>query len=220
MDRMKECAQDIRERELLEKGYVQAENVFFRLGRAIFIITTTPIEYSQEDARGTIIGQAASLSNPFVKFKKEHVELMQELCGSTGYLRINVEGDPDAGLSLEPDKVLISGYRFGIDDVIVNGKLLDSTHGSREEMMRNYADAIELNKFMARVPDWDTFDGACYYMKQSPELKAQIEQVVESIRGLANTLEHKDDMPEEVMRKWKVKIEEMIKETDACEAGG
>ena len=210
---MRECAQDIRERELLEQGYIQAEKVFFRLGRAIFVIDAKPIEYTQEDARKTILGTAASLSNPLVEFKKEHVKLMQQICGSTGYLRIKVEGDPDSGLSLGSDEVLLSGYRFGIDDVIVNGKLLDSTHGSREEMMRNYAEKIEWGKYMAHIPNWDTFDGICYFVKSSPELKAQIESVVKSIRELADTLEHKDDMPEEVLEKWKAKIEEMIKKS-------
>ena len=49
---------------------------------------------------------------------------------------------------------------------------------------------------------WESYEGTGYFMKKSPELKKRIVNVVEEIRSLANTLEHKDDMPDWVKEKF------------------
>ncbi len=195
------CAQDVREEELLEQGYVKADKVFYRIGRTIFVVDTLEKDFSEEEALETPIGTVAKLNNPGIEFNNKGLKMLQELFGSTGFLRIAVEGDEDCGFA-GTSEVLLTGYRAGLDDVIVDGKLLVTTHNSQEDIMRNFADHLEWMKWRAKIPDWKTYEGMGYRMKESPELKKQIVDVVEEIRSLANTLEHKDDMPDWVREKF------------------
>jgi len=197
------CAQDLREKELQELGYLNGEKAYFRLGRAIFIIDALKKDFTQNEAFGTPLGVAASLNNPGIRFDTTELEMLQNIFGSTAYLRIKVEGDPDGGISLIPNEVLLTGYRYGLDDVIIDGKLFDTTHGDHEEIMRNFADWIERRSWDTHVPDWETYEGVGYHMKECPELETQLRNVVEDIRELADKMEKKDDKPEWVKEKFR-----------------
>lgn len=199
------CDQDLREKELLEQGYVEADRVFFRLGRAIFVVDTLAKDFTEREALGTPLGLAAKINDPGFDFDKEKLDLLQNIFGSTEFLRISIEGDPDSGIRLGPNEVLLTGYRFGLDDVIIDGKLFETTHSGHERVMRNFADWIEQKKWNTRVPNWESYDGMGYRMKESPELEEQLMNVVRDIRALADTMEHKDDKPDYIKEKFRNK---------------
>ncbi len=196
------CAQDVREEELLKEGYVKADKVFYRIGRTIFVVDTLQKDYSEDEALETPVGVAARLNNPDTEFAKADLKILQELFGSTGYLRIAVEGDEDCGFA-GTSEILLTGYRAGLDDVIVNGKLLKTVHNSQEDIMRNFAADLEWLKWRAMVPDWETYEGVGYRMKKSPELKKRVLDLAKEVRDLADVLEHADDMPDWVKEKFK-----------------
>ncbi len=196
------CAQDLREKKLLEQGYVKTEKVLFRIGRAIFVIDILQKDFTRREALGTPLGLAAKINDPTFDFDKEKLDLLQEMFGSTRFLRINIEGDPDSGIKLSPNEILLTGYRFGLDDVIIDGKLFETTHGDHEQIMRNFAGWIQQMKWRTRIPDWETYDGRGYRMKECPELEKQLMNVVGGIKALADTMEHKDDKPDYIKEKF------------------
>jgi len=140
------CEQDIREEELKKEG-----KTYFRIGRAIFVIDVLSKDSSLQEAIDTPLGTCAVLSGNAEKLATpEAIKLLQQLFGSTGYLRITIEGDPDAGIGGCVNEVLLTGYRFGLDDVIVDGKLLNTTHGSKAEIMRNFAEFIAFSSWFPK----------------------------------------------------------------------
>ncbi|MFH1520968.1 MAG: hypothetical protein ABID61_04950, partial [Candidatus Micrarchaeota archaeon] len=108
-----------------------------------------------EETLNTPIGVCAVLAGTAENLIKNE-ETMKQIHGMflpTGYLRrylrITIEGDPDAGLGSMANEVLLTGYRYGLDDVIIDGKLIDSTHGNKAEIIKNYADYLENNSWCA-----------------------------------------------------------------------
>lgn len=172
-----ECAQDIREKELIKLGYI-SQKCYFRIGRAIYIIEPATRELTAEEAKkealNTPLGVAVALSGNAEKVDEETAKMMQALFMPTGFLQVKVEGDPDAGIDKCSDEIKLSAYRFGLDDVYINGRLFDSTHGSRKEILLTYADEIE---GMAGVLQ----AGKNEYEKE----KRQCERLAKAVRKLA-----------------------------------
>lgn len=195
------CVQNEREKELEEQGYVKADKVYFRIGRAIFVIDTLSKDFTEEEAVGTPIGAAAKLNRPGIVFAEEELELLQELFGSTKYLRVICEGDPDCGFAGKSE-VLLTGYRGGLDDVIVESKLLQTVHGSGEEVMRNFAEFLDWRSKWISIPRWETYDGRGYRIKYDDILKTEFVDVANRVWSIAEKLEHKDDMPDWVKKKF------------------
>lgn len=195
------CAQDTREKELLEQGYVNPEKVYFRIGRAIFVIDILSKDYTQEEAVGTPLGLSATMNNPELGLDQEALDLIQLLHGSTGFLRIVVEGDEDCGFASN-STVLLTGYRGGLDDVVVDDNLLQTVHGSDSDIMRNFADKLYRRAEWISVPIWESYDGRGHRITYETELKDEMKQVAEAIREMAYKLEHKDDMPDYVKEKF------------------
>ena len=136
------CAQDLREKELLEQGYVNPERAFFRIGRAIFVVDILSKDYSVNEALETPIGLVSVLNNPEQEFDQGMLDFLQNAFGSTGFFRIVVEGDEDCGFASD-STILLTGFRAGLDDVIVNNKLMKTVHGSEENIMRNFAEFLD-----------------------------------------------------------------------------
>ena len=195
------CEQDTREKELLEQGYVKIEKCFFRIGRAIFVVDTLRKDYSQEEAVETPLGTVATLNRPGLEFDQEDLSMLQSLFGSTGYLRIVCEGDPDCGFAGNSE-ILLTGYRGGLDDVIVDKELLQTVHGSGEDIMRNFAKTVDWRSKWIHVPRWDTYDGIGYRMKSDEALESEVAILANRLREVADKLEHKDDMPDWVKEKF------------------
>jgi len=191
------CAQDLREKELLEQGYVSPEKAFFRIGRAIFVVDVLTKDYSVNEALDTPLGLVSALNNPEREFDQEMLDFLQNAFGSTGFFRIVVEGDEDCGFASDTT-ILLTGYRAGLDDVIVDNKLLKTVHGSDEDIMRNFAEFLEWRSSWISVPRWETYEGLGYRIKHDESLKAEFVDVANKIRAIAEKFEHKDDMPEEV----------------------
>jgi len=181
--------------------------VFFRIGRAIFVVDTLKKEYTEEEAIETPLGLVAKMNDPELEFDKEALDLIQLLHGSTGFLRIICEGDPDCGFAGNYE-VLLTGYRGGLDDVIVERKLLQTVHGSNEDIMRNFADELYRRAEWINVPRWETYDGSGYRMTFETELEDEMKRISGAIREMAYKLEHKDDMPDWVREKFK-EVEEL-----------
>ena len=122
----------------------------FRIGRALFVIDVQPREPEPCQVLGTTIGLAIALNKgpEAVLNDPELVRTLQELFLPVAWLRIRVFGDPDALMSApdliteRPDVVLLSGYRFGLDDVVVDGELLHTVHGDVMEEVRVHARRI------------------------------------------------------------------------------
>lgn len=191
-----ECAQDVREKELLKQGYVNPEKAFFRIGRAIFVVDILSKEFTEEEAVGTPIGLAAAMNKPDMSFDQEMLDWLQNAFGSTGYLRIICEGDPDCGFAGNYE-ILLTGYRGGLDDVIVDRKLLQTVHGSDEDIMRNFAEWLHWQADWVNKPNWETYEGdGGYYIQPALELEEKIRAVSDAVKELAEELEHKDDMPD------------------------
>lgn len=202
------CALDIREEELRAQGYVKAEPAYWRLGRAIFIIDSQPIEPSAKEALSTPIGVSVVLSGGAEKLVK-NAEMMKELqgiFGSTATLRITVEGDPDSHMS-GSSTIQLTGYRGGLDDIILDDKLLNTVHGSHEDIIRNFAEWLEWQTGWCTIPRWETYDGVAYGMKGDLKHRKQGKALAARLRRLANELEHADDMPDWVADKFKEKVD-------------
>ena len=195
------CVQDERERELQEQGYTKADKVYFRIGRAIFVIDTLSKDFTEGEAAGTPIGAAAKFNNPEIDFDEERLRVLQELFGSTKFLRVACEGDPDCGFAGKSE-VLLTGYRGGLDDVIVEGKLLQTVHGSGEDIMRNFSEFLDWRSRWISVPRWETYEGRGYRIKYDTPLKGEFVDVADRVRSIAEKLEHKDDMPDWVKEKF------------------
>ena len=203
------CAQDIREKELQEQGYLKAEKVYFRIGRAIFVIDVIDKSFTEEEAIETPLGLTAKMNDPTFEFNPEVMNMLQNIFGSTGVLRVVVEGDDDCGFASNSE-ILITGYRGGLDDVIVDDKLLQTVHGSDQDIMRNFADELYSRaEWGIHVPRWETYDGTGYQIKNDKELVDEIKRLSGAIRDMAYRLDHKDDMPEEVRKKWEVREDEV-----------
>ncbi len=195
------CVQDEREKELQEQGYTRADKVYFRIGRAIFVIDTLSKDFTKGEAAGTPIGAVAKLNNPDLEFAEEELKQLQELFGSTKFLRLICEGDPDCGFAAKHD-ILLTGYRGGLDDVIVESKLLQTVHGSAEDIMRNFAESLDWRSKWISVPRWETYDGRGYRIKYDTPLKDEFADVADKVRSIAEKFEHKDDMPDWVKEKF------------------
>ena len=167
------CAQDLKEQELKKQG-----KTYFRIGRAIFIVETCERKQTLEETLETPIGTAALLAGTAHKLAEdeETMKMIHGLFMPTGFLRITVEGDPDAGLGLIANEVLLSGYRYGLDDVIVDGELLKTTHGSRSEILRNFGKFVERQDFWAKL-------------EKDEKLKRKIRRTAKSILEVADALE-------------------------------
>jgi hypothetical protein len=155
---------DEREKELQKQGYVN-QKAYFRIGRAIFVIEPVERKLSTEEmlqeTLGTPIGVATVVAGTSEKLAEDE-KFLKEIHGifmPTGYLKITVEGDPDAGVDLAPNQILLSGYRFGLDDVIVDGLLLKTTHGSRSEVLKSLAKNLEGELFWAKLEKNQKLEG-------------------------------------------------------------
>ncbi|MFA5307580.1 MAG: hypothetical protein WC365_09085 [Candidatus Babeliales bacterium] len=128
------CAQDIREQELKTQG-----KTYFRIGRAIFVIE--PI-YDKD----VLIKHDT---------KTDFQKMIQEICGLTGYLKVTVEGDPDSGIESR-NEVVLTGYRFGLGDIVADGKLLHTTHGDTNRILKNIVEReLDNEYFLAKFFDKD-----------------------------------------------------------------
>ena len=167
------CAQDLREEELKKQG-----KTYFRIGRAIFVIERVERdEVTTEEVLGTPLGVAVALGpKPETVADPEFKRTVNELFLPTGYLKITVEGDPDAGLDLSPNIIQLTGYRFGLDDVIVDGKLLDTTHGNSRDIMRNFADWFETNDSWAEI-------------HRQKRLAGKFKRIADEIRAVAEEMD-------------------------------
>ena len=177
----RKCAQDEREEQLKKEG-----KTYFRIGRAIFIVDTTERKMSTQELLDTPLGLATALAGTANKLIEDEA-LAKEMHGlfmPTGYLRIKVEGDPDAGIAVVPNEVLLTGYRFGLDDVIVDGKLLNTTHGSRKELIKALADALEREKWHAEIAFAnETADECIQRKKHLAKIKRTLKKVLEIAEG-------------------------------------
>lgn len=207
------CAQDIREKELQKQGFANPEKAYFRIGRAIFVIDILSKNYTQEEAVSTPLGLAASVNNPDLEFDREELDLIQLLHGSTGFLRIVVEGDEDCGFASD-STLLLTGYRGGLDDVIVDDKLLQTVHNSGEEIMRNFADFLEWRSGHINVPRWNTFDGTGYRVSFKTPLNEEGKNLAATIREFADKLEHKDDPPDWIIEKFSDQSPKVTREVE------
>jgi hypothetical protein len=181
---MRVCALDEREKELQKQGYVNRK-AYFRIGRAIFIVEPVERKLSTEEVLeetlGTPIGVAATLAGTSEKLADDEKLLKQihEIFMPTGYLKITVEGDPDAGVILAPNQILLSGYRFGLDDVMVDGELVKTTHGSRSEVVKSLAKNLEGELF------WTA-------LENNKELESKIKATLESLREIITAIEKEE----------------------------
>lgn len=200
------CTQDLREQELLKQGYVKPEKAFFRVGRVIFKINVVGNEFTDEDAESTPLGLVMRLNDPTAVLDESQKSLLQNIFGSPGSLRVVVEGDDDCGFASK-DPVILTGYRGGLDDVFVEGKLLQTVHGSEADVMRNFTDYLALQKSWMNVPDWESYDGVGYHIQHDKELEGELENIIDSLRVFIEKYEHRDDMPEWVKKKFLRKTE-------------
>jgi len=124
--------------------------VAFRIGRALFVIDVQPREPEPRQVLGTSIGLAIALNKgpEAVLGDPELVRKLQEIFLPVAWLRIRVFGDPDALpfapdlITEQPNVVLLSGYRFGLDDVVVDGDILRTVHGDVLEEVRAHTSRI------------------------------------------------------------------------------
>ena len=179
------CALDEREKELQKQGYV-SQKAYFRIGRAIFIVEPVERKLSMEEmvqeTLGTPIGVAVTLAGTAEKLAKDEELLKQihEIFMPTGYLKITVEGDPDAGLNLAPDQILLSGYRYGLDDVIVDGQLLKTTHGSRSELLKSLVRVLE--DVLEGELFWAKFENDAKFMRKIRATLAHLREIITTIQ--------------------------------------
>lgn len=137
------CAQDEREKELQQQGYIANGKAYWRIGRAIFIVEETGVNPpTPKETLDSPLGLCAALSGKAQEvLKPDMAKKLQMLFGSTGKLRIIIEGDPDSGIG-GSNTIEATGYRFGLDDVWIDGKLVDTTHGDKAEILRNMAHQV------------------------------------------------------------------------------
>ena len=196
------CAQDQREEELKKEGYETPKKAYFRIGRAIFTVETITKDYSLREAVGTPLGLVMAMNGNEKLQEEESLKMLQEMFGSTGYLQIICEGDPDCGFASN-DEILLTGYRAGLDDVIVDRTLLQSVHGDHEQIMINFADWFENRISWIHVPRWETYDGFSYSVKSDKKLEAKGKRLAKRIREFAEEMKHLDDVPEDVKERLK-----------------
>lgn len=195
MPRTKECELDKREKQLQDEGYTNFTKGYLRLGRALFIVDSLEKQPSESEAWQSPIGVLASLQGE-TKFDESTVKTLQEIFGSIAFLRIVVEGDPDAGLGNCRKEVLMSGYRYGLDDVLIDGKLVETTHGSKTQIIRYFIE--QLKNLDCSVPNWETYDGIGYSLKESKEIHDKLASTIHGLTEFVCLIEHKDDMPREI----------------------
>jgi len=165
------CEQDIREEELKKEG-----KTYFKIGRAIFVIDVLDRKQTLEETLQTPLGVATMVAGTAHKLAEdeETMKMIHGLFMPTGYLRITVEGDPDAGLGACNNEVLLTGYRYGLDDVIVDDKLLVTTHGSKAEILRQNA------KFM---------EFASWFPRDNKKLVRRMKRISKAIENIAEDFE-------------------------------
>jgi len=186
------CALDLREEEFRREGYLNlnGKKAYVRLGRAIFTIQTEPRKVELAKTLETPIGMAIAITGQTDKLTEEMVEKINEIFLPTGYLKITVEGDPDSGVSSEASTILISGYRFGLDDIIINGKTLVTTHGDHYELIENLIDTLE------RELEGKTLIFANHTEKAKKNLKKareRIKKIFKQLRELVITIKENEN---------------------------
>ena len=164
-----EGALDSRENELKKQGYVNLKDkkAYVRIGRSIFIVESIPIITDK-----WIFG-----------FPPE------------GYLRILVEGDPDAGLGRCTSEILLTGYRFGLDDVIIDGKIFKTVHGDENLLIETLISELELTLKCRAFTFSNHTKQAKKYLNYAKEL---IENSFAKIREAFEIIKHYEDQTEEV----------------------
>jgi len=178
------CAQDLREQELQKLGYKQ-QKAYFRIGRAIFIVEPTEKQQTKQELLvetlqsplGVCIGANEGIEGVKKLYNDpETMKMIQRIFMPTGLLKITVEGDPDGGIGNQiPNEILLSGYRYGLDDVFVDGRLLVTTHGSRFEILNNIAEFVDHLTFWSEIEHDD---------KTTKQIKA----TAQNIRKMAKAL--------------------------------
>jgi hypothetical protein len=175
---------DEREKELQKQGYVNRK-AYFRIGRAIFIVEPVERKLSTEEVLQetleTPLGVATIVAGTSEKLAEDE-KFLKKIHGifmPTGYLKITVEGDPDAGINSAPNQILLSGYRFGLDDVIVDGELLKTTHGSRSEVLKSLAKNLEGELFWTKL-------------ENDKKLERKIRAMLVSLREIITAIEKEE----------------------------
>jgi len=128
----------------IEEQLKEEKKTYFRIGRAIFIIEAKTKPLTKPNIYETPLGATlAAVGDPELKQNQQLQEKLRDLFLPKGHLKITVLGDPDAGLGERKDIIRITGYRFGLDDVVINGKTIRTTHGNKFETVRNLLDEVE-----------------------------------------------------------------------------
>jgi len=197
MDEEYVCSQDLREKVLKNEGYETPEKAYFRIGRAIFTVEVVKKDYSISEALETPLGLAMGMNRNKKITEQETLNMLQEAFGSTGYLKIICEGDDDCGFASNSE-ILLTGYRAGLDDVIVDRTLLQSVHGDHEQIMINFADWFESRTSWIIIPKWETYDGVGYSMKADKKLRAKGKRLAKRIREFAEEVKQLEVVPEDI----------------------
>ena len=207
------CAQDVREEELKKEGYETPDKAYFRIGRAIFTVETITKDYSLNEAVETPLGLVMAMNGNENLQKEESLKMLQKMFGSTGFLKIVCEGDPDCGFAGN-EEILLTGYRGGLDDVIVNRELLQSVHGDHEQIMINFADWFESQTSWLLVPRWETYNGFNYNMKADKKLRAKGKRLANKIKEFAEEIRRLEVCPEEVKERLRNTLEQKVTENE------
>jgi len=207
------CAQDVREEELKKEGYETPDKAYFRIGRAIFTVETITKDYSLNEAVETPLGLVMAMNGNENLQKEESLKMLQKMFGSTGFLKIVCEGDPDCGFAGN-EEILLTGYRGGLDDVIVNRELLQSVHGDHEQIMINFADWFESQTSWLLVPRWETYNGFSYNMKTDKKLRAKGKRLANKIKEFAEEIRRLEVCPEEVKERLRNTLAQKVTENE------
>jgi hypothetical protein len=115
----------------------------YEIGRASFDVEVvdTPLN-TPEEASKTLLGLALGHDPKLLKKKDVRADC-QYLFHSTGMLRITVTGDPGAGIMYDPAVIDITGFRFGLDDVFIDGQLVQTVHRDPKDVIKYVVKRLE-----------------------------------------------------------------------------
>jgi len=117
----------------------------FKLGRAVAVATSATVVHSVEVEDKKVLKVKGKEPAPI---KDGKLELRNP------GLAVVVFGDPDSGLRYV-DVVVVTGYRFGVNDIILNGQTLRTVHGDSDDVLTNCLRTAKVELAARLVPSGD-----------------------------------------------------------------